>query len=92
MSYRRNNRNRNNRQRYAPPSCGSKPSNLTVVPRPDEHPERAIKRFLKKCKKLKIIETYREKTDYFEKPSTIRRKKKIRRLRAIKKANQSKDL
>ena len=34
----------------------------------------------------------REKTDYFEKPSTVRRKRKIRRLRAIKKATQSKDL
>ena len=43
-------------------------------------------------KGIEMIETYREKTDYFEKPSTIRRKKKIRRLRAIKKANQSKDL
>jgi ribosomal protein S21 len=92
MSYNRNNRNRNNRQRYVPPPCGKRPSNLTVVPRHNEHPERAIKRFLKKCKKLRIIETYREKTDYFEKPSTVRRKRKIRRLRAIKKANQSKDL
>ena len=80
--------NRSNRERYVPPHTGKRPSNLTVVPRPGEHPEKTIKRFLKKCKKLRIIETYREKTDYYEKPSVIRRKKAIQRLRAIKKANQ----
>jgi len=91
MSYNRN-RNRNNSQRYVPPPCGKNPSNLTIVARQNEHPEKTIKRFLKKCKKLKIIETYREKTDYYQKPSETRRKKEIRRLRAIKKANQKKDL
>ena len=84
-----NNRNdRNNRERYIPPHSGKRPSNLTVIPRPGENPERAIKRFLKKCKKLRIVETHREKTDYYEKPSVIKRRKAIRRERAIKKANQ----
>jgi ribosomal protein S21 len=90
--YNRHNRdnrdNRNKPRRYVPLIGPKKPSNLTVVPRPNEPPERFIKRFIKKCKKLKIIETYREKTDYYQKPSVIKRKKAIRRLRAIKKANQ----
>ena len=88
----RNNRSNRDRQKYPPISCGKSPSNLTVVPRNNEHPERTVKRFLKKCKKLKIIETYREKTDYYIKPSVKRRRKAIRRLRAIKKDNQKKDL
>tara|TARA_R100000808_G_C2153291_1_gene163382 strand:+ start:3208 stop:3519 length:312 start_codon:yes stop_codon:yes gene_type:complete len=88
----RNNRSNRDRQKHPPISCGKSPSNLTVVPRNNEHPERTVKRFLKKCKKLKIIETYREKTDYYIKPSVKRRRKAIRRLRAIKKDNQKKDL
>jgi ribosomal protein S21 len=59
------------------------------VPRQNEPIERAIRRFIKKCKKMKIIETYREKTDYYEKPSVVRRKKAIRRQRAIDKANKA---
>ena len=67
---------------------GKRPSHVSVYPRKGENPERAIKRFLKKCKKLRIVETHREKTDYYEKPSVIKRRKAIRRERAIKKANQ----
>jgi len=84
--YNRNNRSRRNR--YVPPPCGKRGSNLTVVPRHNESPERFIKRFMKKCKKLKILENYRERTDYYQKPSEIKRKKEIRRRRAIKKASQ----
>ena len=74
-----------NRKRYNPPSCGKKVSNLTVVSRPNEHPERLIRRFLKKSKKMKILETYRDKTEFYRKPSEIRRKKAIRRKRLIQK-------
>jgi|TARA_R100000152_G_C6698597_1_gene128626 ribosomal protein S21 len=59
------------------------------VPRRNEPIDRAIKRFIKKCKKMKIIEKYRERTDYYEKPSVARRKKAIRRQRAIQKANKA---
>jgi len=76
---------RNRRRRYTPPSCGKRPSNITVIPRDNEHPERAIRRFLKKCKKMKVIEIYRDKTDFYKKPSEIRRKKTIRRQRLIEK-------
>ena len=81
--------NRNRRERYIPPHVGKRSSNLTVVPRHNEPIERAIKRFIKKCKKMKIIEQYRERTDYYEKPSVTRRKKGIRRKRAIQKANKA---
>jgi ribosomal protein S21 len=82
-------RDHNRRERYTPPHVGKRHSNLTVVPRQNEPIERAIRRFIKKCKKMKIIETYREKTDYYEKPSVVRRKKAIRRQRAIDKANKA---
>ena len=63
---------------------GSKPSHVTVLPRKGEYPERTIKRFLKKCKKLKVVEEYR-KREYYEKPSEKRRREKLRRLATIKK-------
>tara|TARA_R100000008_G_C3558245_1_gene154464 strand:- start:243 stop:560 length:318 start_codon:yes stop_codon:yes gene_type:complete len=86
------NRNRrNDKSRYVPPSCGKKPSNVTVIPRPGEHPERAVKRFLKKCKKQKVIEIYRDKTDFYRKPSEIRRRKAIKRERMIKKQSSAQD-
>ena len=101
MSYSKNNRehrghkahkaHRNDRNRYVPPSCGKKPSNVTVIPRHNEHPEKAVKRFLKKCKKEKIIEIYRDKTDFYKKPSEIRRRKMVRRLRMIKKQSLEAD-
>jgi len=69
-------------------SSGNKPSNMTVLPRKNEHPERVIKRFIKKCKKEGVLDKFREKM-YFEKNSVKRRKKKIRRERAIEKHNAS---
>ena len=61
------------------------PSHVTTRPKPGEHPERAIKRFMKKVKKEKVLEIYREKTDYYRKPSAIRRRKAIRRKALLKK-------
>tara|TARA_A100001515_G_scaffold129280_1_gene115886 strand:+ start:231 stop:530 length:300 start_codon:yes stop_codon:yes gene_type:complete len=90
MAYRRNNRrhrgneNRNYRDfDKTPPS--KHPSNITVRPKPGEFPERAIKRFMKKVKKERVIENYREKTDYYKKPSVLRRRKAIRRKALLKK-------
>tara|TARA_R100000008_G_C3453503_1_gene100579 strand:+ start:132 stop:437 length:306 start_codon:yes stop_codon:yes gene_type:complete len=95
MSYNRNekhrrNRNRNwkndNRQRQEPKidTRGKSPSHVTVVVKRGEHPERAIKRFLKKCKKLRIVEEYR-KRQYFEKPSAKRRRERLKREETIRK-------
>ena len=90
MSRRRNNRhrakdyNKNHKKEHRINIKSSGPSHVTVFPRKGEHPERSIKRFLKKCKKLKIVEEYR-KREYYEKPSEKRRRMKMRRLAIIKK-------
>ena len=90
MSRRRNNRYRSkdyNKDRKTEQRINVKskrPSHITVYPKKGEHPERTIKRFLKKCKKLKIVEEYRRR-EYYEKPSEKRRRMKMRRLALIKK-------
>ena len=63
---------------------GNKPCHVSVYPRKGEHPERTIKRFLKKTKKFKIVEESR-KREYYEKPSEKRLRMKMRRLAIIKK-------
>ena len=55
--------------------------NVEVIPKKNEDPTRMIKRFIKKCKKEKIIDTYRTKTDYYIKPSV---KRKLKRKKAIR--------
>ena len=55
--------------------------NVTVRPRRGETQERMIRRFIRKCKKEKIIERYRERTDCHIKPSV---KKKLKRKRAMR--------
>tara|TARA_B100000683_G_scaffold200194_1_gene193457 strand:+ start:236 stop:484 length:249 start_codon:yes stop_codon:yes gene_type:complete len=42
--------------------------------------ERMIRRFIKKCKKERIVELYREKSRY-KKPSVAKKEKHIRALR-----------
>ena len=95
MSYNRNEKYRRNRngsndrrqrQRQEPKvdTRGKSPSHVTVIVKRGEDPERAIKRFLKKCKKLRIVEEYR-KRQYFEKPSTKRHRERLRREEAIRK-------
>ena len=56
------------------------PSNVVVKPRRNESPERMIRRFIKKCKKEKIVETYRARTDHYIKPS-VKRKMKSKKAR-----------
>jgi ribosomal protein S21 len=52
-----------------------------VVARPNEYPERLIRRFIKKVKREGVLEEYREKTSYYVKPSVKRKikQKKARR-------------
>jgi len=62
-----------------------KPVNISVKPRGrNDTPQRMIKRFLKKVKKFKILETYRENLRY-SKPSEKRRERKKRRKQVLKK-------
>ena len=50
----------------------------------DEQVERLIKRFVKKCKKERVVENYRDRM-YYEKPSIVRKREKARRKRVIQK-------
>tara|TARA_Y100000296_G_C5092888_1_gene215817 strand:+ start:135 stop:356 length:222 start_codon:yes stop_codon:yes gene_type:complete len=56
-------------------------TNVIVRPRRNESSERLIKRFIRKCKKEKVIETYKAKTDFYIKPAV---KKKLKRRKAIR--------
>ena len=46
---------------------------------------RLIKRFIKKCKKEKVVERYLDKR-FYEKPSTKRRKARLKKKRNAQKA------
>tara|TARA_Y100000034_G_scaffold114770_1_gene151230 strand:+ start:655 stop:867 length:213 start_codon:yes stop_codon:yes gene_type:complete len=61
-----------------------KPANVEVELRRNEDVERAIKRFIKKVKKEKIIEDLRERK-YYEKPSVVKRKLKKKRKAVLDK-------
>ena len=50
----------------------------------DEPFERMIKRFIKKCKKERIIENYRDRM-YYEKPSKKRKREKEKRMCVLQK-------
>mgnify|MGYP003628473038 CR=1 FL=1 len=63
----------------------SKPSNLTERPRGRNDDDlKMIRRFMKKVKKFRILEGYRD-TLVFEKPSTKRRKARKRRQKVLDK-------
>ena len=58
-----------------------KTGNVIVKARPKERSDRLIKRFIKKVKKEKIIELFRDRQRY-EKPSVKRKLKRKRAQRA----------
>lgn len=61
------------------------PVNVSIRPRGrNDNPMRMIKRFMKKVKKYRVLETYRE-TLRHEKPSDKKRKARKRRDKVIKK-------
>tara|TARA_R100000406_G_scaffold83172_1_gene65607 strand:- start:1334 stop:1558 length:225 start_codon:yes stop_codon:yes gene_type:complete len=67
---------------------GNKPSHVTVVPRKNEHPDKLIKRFLRKFKKSGVLDELRDRR-YYEKPSVKRRKQRKQRERVLKKLQES---
>ena len=91
MRRRNNNHNSSNHNSYDRTPIGKRPAHVSVQPRRGEDPERAIKRFLKKVKKEKIIETYRKRTEYYEKPSVVKSRNKKRRKMVLKKLRDSSD-
>ena len=61
------------------------PVNVSVTKRRGESDERLIRRFNRKCKKQKIVQEYREKTDHYIKPSITKRLKRQQAIREQKK-------
>tara|TARA_R110002020_G_scaffold331063_1_gene546674 strand:- start:488 stop:745 length:258 start_codon:yes stop_codon:yes gene_type:complete len=55
-------------------------TNIAVRPRRGEPTEKLIRRFIKKCKKEKILEDYRARTDHYIKPS-VKKKMKSKKAR-----------
>ena len=61
------------------------PANVKVTKRRGESDERLIRRFNRKCKKQRIVQEYREKTDHYIKPSITKRLKRQQAIREQKK-------
>lgn len=66
-------------------------SNIIVYPRRNETAEKLIRRFIKKCKKEKILETCRARTDHYIKPSVKKKTKSEKARRAEKKRQNKRD-
>jgi ribosomal protein S21 len=65
--------------------------NVIVELRRGETPERLIRRFIKKCKKEKVVEIYREKTSHYVKPAVKRKIKRQKAIREQQKLERKKD-
>ncbi len=63
--------------------------NVVIKPRRGESQERMIRRFIKKCKKNKIVETYRARTDHHIKPSVKKKMKSKKARRELLKRQRS---
>jgi ribosomal protein S21 len=69
---------------------GKKVINVEVRPKHErEHPEKMIKRFMKKVKNSKVLEIYRERMRY-EKPSDKKRKQRAKRKKVLEKLHNEK--
>ncbi len=66
-------------------------TNIKVELRRNETSERLIRRFVKKCKKERVIETYRERTGYYVKPSVKRKMKRQKAIREQQKLQRKKE-
>ncbi len=68
----------------------SRTKNVEVVARGNMPGEVLIKKFNRAVKKSGIIQEVRERR-YYQKPSDVKRKERIRRKKLIKKANQERN-
>ena len=66
--------------------------NVKVELKRGESPERLIRRFIKKCKREKVVETYRAKTDYYIKPAVKRKLKRKKAILEQRKLQRKKDV
>ena len=59
--------------------------NIEIKPRYKDEPfERVMRRFMKKVKKERIVENYRDRM-YYEKPSVKRKRERARRKKVLEK-------
>lgn len=65
----------------------NKASNVKVTPRRNESSDRMIKRFIKKCKKLGIVDEVKDRR-FFKSNSEKRNERNRKRRRAIAKAKE----
>lgn len=65
--------------------------NVIVTIKRNETSEKLIRRFNKKCKKEKIFERYRDKTDHHIKPSVRKKMKKQKAIREQKKLERKRE-
>jgi small subunit ribosomal protein S21 len=63
---------------------------VAVKPEKGENIERAIRRFIKKCKKLRIVENYRDRQEY-KKPSVLRKDAKRRRKKVLERLRKEQE-
>jgi ribosomal protein S21 len=66
-------------------------SNITVRLRRGESSERLVKRFIKKCKREKVLERYKDRTAHYTKPSVLRKLKSEKARREAKKLQRKRD-
>jgi len=66
-------------------------SNVKVTLRRGETTEKLIRRFNRRCKKDRIVEIYRQKTDHYVKPSIKKRMKREAAQREQKKLQRKND-
>ena len=64
-----------------------KATNIKVTPRRKEWQDRMIRRFIKKCKKMGIVDEVKDRR-FYKKPSEKRNERNIKRRRALSKAKE----
>ena len=67
------------------------PVNVKVTKRRGESDERLIRRFNRKCKKQKVVQEYRAKTDHYVKPSVVKRLRKQKAIREQEKLRRKQE-
>jgi len=66
-------------------------TNHKATPRRNENPERFIRRFIKKCKKMGFLDEYKERQEFTDQPTRKRRAKKKAELREKKRKRENGD-
>ena len=64
-----------------------KATNIKVTPRRKESQDRMIRWFIKKCKKMGIVDEVKDRR-FYKKPSEKRNERNIKRRRALSKAKE----